>query len=86
MKKTQYSLVPPLLLAAAILIGHAAAAAEGQTVQGRAYLSGGISVDERDEMQKRRSDFALRLATAARGSGTYLSGAEVKITDRAGIG
>lgn len=85
MARTRYGWAGLVLLAGAIgIAGTVAGAAEGKTAQGRPYASGGIGVDERDEMHRRRADFALRVVTAAKGSGAYLSGAEVKITDQTG--
>ncbi len=51
------------------------------TALGRAYVSGGITDDERVEMQTQRDRYSLWVLTAARKSGAYLSNVRVVITD-----
>jgi hypothetical protein len=71
-------------LAAALLLlcGSPALALErGITVDGRPYLMGGIGLQEREELAAARNDFSLRIATAARGSGAFVSNVQVRILD-----
>lgn len=48
------------------------------------YISGGIGVSERTEMQEVKSRFNLRLLFAVAGSGSYLADVRVRIDDAAG--
>jgi hypothetical protein len=48
------------------------------------YISGGIGVSERTEMQEVKSKFNLRLLFAVAGSGSYLANVRVRIDDAAG--
>jgi hypothetical protein len=48
------------------------------------YLSGGVSGDERADMQGKRADYNLRVLFAVRGSGDYLADVGVTISDRRG--
>lgn len=69
---------------ALLLAGPAAAMSEGKTAQGEPYVTGGIGADELEALEKQRRRFSLRLLTAAKGSGAYLSDALIKITDASG--
>lgn len=73
-------------LGSAVLLSAAAAMASerGVTVDGRAYLSGGIGLEERTELQAARNDFSLRIVVAARGSGAFLSDVPIRIDDAGG--
>ena len=64
--------------------GDAIAATEGKTAQGEAYVSGGVSLGEREALDARRANFSLWVATAAKASGSYLADVSVTITDDAG--
>ena len=66
------------LLVASLLIGRIAFGADAAPV-----LSGGIGEDERNEMLMQRADYNLRLAFAAKGSGSFLSDVRVVVTDAA---
>jgi hypothetical protein len=55
-----------------------------QTAQGLKFLSGGATLDERRELNRVRGDYALKLCVAAKGSGAYLSDAQVEISDARG--
>lgn len=59
--------------------------AEGAPTIGQdiAYASGGIGMDEREEMQAMLGDYSLKLAFAFEGSGAYVSGVSVTLS-RAG--
>lgn len=48
------------------------------------YISGGIGVSGREEMQEVKSRFNLRLLFAVAGSGSYLADVRVRIDDAAG--
>jgi hypothetical protein len=67
------------------LPGHdARAATAGTTLAGRAYVSGGVTQDEREALAAQRGRYALEVITAARGSGAYLAGVRVRVTDESG--
>ena len=53
----------------------------GQTDGGVAYLSGGITVEDRTTMHAERGRYSLWVATVAEGSGAYLSDAQLRIVD-----
>lgn len=71
---------------AALLLGavSATAAERGTTTDGRAYVSGGIGVEERIELERTRPQFSLRVVTAARGSGAFLADARIRIAGAGG--
>lgn len=54
-----------------------------QTASGIAYITGGVTIDERQEMMAQRNNYSLLLKVAAK-SGKYLGDSVVKITDQAG--
>ena len=54
-----------------------------QTVGGIAYITGGVTIDERQEMMAQRNNYSLLLKVAAK-SGKYLGDSVVKITDQDG--
>lgn len=75
------------LLAAVWLVGAAPAGQAmegGTTADGRAYLTGGIGLDEREALAAARKDHSLQVITAARGSGAFLSNVALRITDGKG--
>lgn len=49
------------------------------------YVTGGIGAAERETLLSYRDDFSLQLVFAARGTGHYLAGVEVRILDEAGV-
>jgi hypothetical protein len=51
----------------------------GQSENGVAYLSGGVSVDDQTAMYAERGRYSLWVATVAKGSGAYLSDARLRI-------
>lgn len=55
-----------------------------QTASGIAYITGGVTIDERQEMMAQRNNYSLLLKVAAK-SGKYLGDSVVKITDQAGV-
>ena len=64
--------------------GGATATTAGTTAQGERFVSGGVA-DERDAMeQPRHGEFNLKVVTAANGSGRFLAGVGVTITDTSG--
>jgi len=69
--------------AATLLAGAAPAAAleRGVTRDGWPYVAGGFGLNERQQIERERRDFRLRVTTAARGSGAYLSGVRIRIAD-----
>lgn len=54
-----------------------------QTASGIAYITGGVTIDERQEMMAQRNNYSLLLKVAAK-SGKYLGDSVVKITDQVG--
>ena len=56
----------------------------GVTADGWPYLAGGFGIEERDELEQARRDYRLRVTTAARGSGAYVSLVRLRITDASG--
>ena len=54
-----------------------------QTASGIAYITGGVTIDERQEMMAQRNNYSLLLKVAAK-SGKYLGDSVVKITDQDG--
>jgi len=62
----------------------ASALERGSTADGWPYIAGGFGVEERAELEQARRDYRLRVATAARGSGAYLSGVRLRIADASG--
>ncbi len=57
---------------------------EGETAQRLPFASGGVGSGERDALDQRRDEFSLWVIAAAKGSGAYLAGTSVKITDNNG--
>lgn len=62
----------------------ARSAVDVDTVTGVPYVSGGIGVSGREEMESLKSRFNLRLLFAVKGSGAYLADVKVRIDDAAG--
>ena len=83
MKKTTLVTLGVIPLMLASLMGVAAGMQQSTTPAGSAYVSGGVSDDERIEMQKTREQYSLWVLTAARTSGAYLSDVHLLITDSA---
>ena len=83
MKKTTLVTLGVIPLMLASLMGVAAGMQQSTTPAGSAYVSGGVSDDERIEMQKTREQYSLWVLTAARKSGAYLSDVHLLITDSA---
>ena len=52
-----------------------------QTAGGLAFLSGGITVEDRVAMHAERGRYSLWVATVAKGSGAYLSDAQLRIVN-----
>ena len=62
----------------------AVAAPVEQTRGAVTLLHGGVGVDERDAMEHARARYNLRLTFAIKGSGAYLSGIRVQISNHQG--
>jgi hypothetical protein len=75
-------------LGLALLAGTAPAGAleRGVTADGWPYIAGGFGLEEREELARVSRDFRLKVATAARGSGAYVSGVRLRIADASGRG
>lgn len=79
-------------LAFAALIGVGAvwstaalAISEGTTTQGTPFVSGGVTAEEQQDLGKRKAEYSLWVQTAAKGSGAYLAGARVRVSDTKGV-
>lgn len=80
MKKS--NLLAAAITATAVLMSVPVHALEVRTTaEGIAYLSGGVSLEEVEELQSKGRGFGLSLLTAARGSGAHLSDAQVRIVN-----
>src|SRR5690606_27536609 len=62
------------------LAAAAAASLEVQTFPSGRYVTGGVGVQERTEMEKLRPEFNLRILTARKKSGEFLADARVSIS------
>lgn len=60
------------------------ALAQGQSVQGRSFLEGGVARSEIDKMDAEKGKYSLWVITAARVSGAYLADVHITITDAKG--
>ena len=67
--------------AAASQPGGSAYVVEGRTEGGLAFLSGGVTKDDRSRMYAKRGDYNLWVATVAKPSGAYLTDVELRIVD-----
>ncbi len=74
--------VIPIALAA--WAAPALALTEGVTSQGRPFVSGGITTDERDSLSAARPEDGVRIVTIAREGGVYLADARISIADDSG--
>lgn len=70
-----------LVLLALALTGSVNAAQTGVTPSGRSYVSGGVSDDERETLQRQQERYSLWVVTALRKTGEYLSAVHLKIID-----
>jgi len=52
-----------------------------RTPDGHAFLSGGVSLEDRAEMEKVKTDYSLWVSTVARPSGAWLAEVKLQITD-----
>lgn len=62
----------------------ALAVLEGTTTQGTPFVSGGVTIEEQEDLSKRKGEYSLWVQTAAKGSGAYLAGARVRVSDTKG--
>ena len=72
---------------ALVLLGFAAQAQtpmQPQTQNGIAFVSGGISIEERQAMQEMEGSYNLRLLFVAEAGGEYLWGVKVELMDSEG--
>jgi hypothetical protein len=74
--------VIPVALAACA--APALAVTEGVTSQGRPFVTGGITTDERDSLSAARPERGVRIVTVARDGGLYLADARIAIADDSG--
>ena len=78
----------PLRLTLALVIALAAFPAasmnDGRTSQDRPFVSGGVDEAEIADIRAKQPFYSLSLLTAAKGSGAYLAGVHVRITDGKG--
>ena len=76
-----------LTVLALVLLGFAAQAQapmQPQTQNGIAFVSGGISIEERQAMQEMEGSYNLRLLFVAEAGGEYLWGVTVEVMDGSG--
>jgi len=57
-----------------------------KTAEGHAFVSGGVSIEDRQAMHAEQKKYTLWVATVARPSGAYLADAKLKIIDSKGGG
>jgi hypothetical protein len=62
----------------------ASAMTNGRTAQDRPFISGGVTEGELADLRSQRPFFSVSVLTAAKGSGAYLAGVKVTITDAGG--
>jgi hypothetical protein len=53
----------------------------GMTELGRPFVSGGVGLEEASTLNDEKSHYALAILTATKGSGMFLAGVRVRITD-----
>jgi hypothetical protein len=72
-----------LALAAALLwvLQPAGAMVRGTTDLGRSYVSGGVGGEEMASLNGERGRYTVSILTASKGTGAYLSGVHIRITD-----
>jgi len=73
-----------LALAGLAAGGAANALDRGATAAGEPYVSGGVGLEEIDALQREKPRYNLWVRTAARGSGAYLAGVQLLISDARG--
>jgi hypothetical protein len=75
-------LKPPSLAFMLILAGvaHAALALDVRTAGDAQWVTGGVGVDERNEMTKALPDHNLKILAAEKGSGAYLANVQVMVS------
>ncbi|HUI17708.1 MAG TPA: carboxypeptidase-like regulatory domain-containing protein [Alphaproteobacteria bacterium] len=76
--------VAVLALALLGITAHAQQPMQPQTQNGIAFVSGGISIEERQAMQAMEGSYNLRLLFVAEPSGEYLWGVKVELMDGSG--
>lgn len=64
--------------------GLAQAETAGETAQNRRFVSGGVSIEEAQALERQRNDYRLWLVTAARGTGAWLADAHAVLRDADG--
>ncbi len=69
------------LLALSSVVVLANALTSGTTLQGRAFVSGGVSAEELVQLHEKRDNFSLWVVTAAKRSGAHLADVRLRITD-----
>lgn len=71
-----------LAVASAFIAGTAHAATQAQqTANGIDYVMGGVTVEELQALKADKDQYSLWVTTAAKGTGAFLSDADVRITD-----
>src|SRR5262249_15903225 len=74
-------LLTSLIVAGALATGTSHAQTQQQTPEGLNYVTGGVTVGDLQAMKNEKDRYSLWLTTAAKGSGAFLSDADVKITN-----
>lgn len=83
MKRLHLALILPCVLSGFPALAEQPALAP-QTQGEVGFVSGGVGGDEQRAMQAMRADYNLGLLFSVQGSGEYLSGVKVRITDASG--
>jgi len=82
---TRRRAIPLALMSVAMLTALSADFAwgeqRGKTLQGRAYVSGGVAAAEQLKLQAERVNYKLWVITAAQRSGAYIADARIRIRD-----
>ena len=77
-----------LIAAATLMVALSAVHAQGrdltQTVDGIAFVSGGIGIDSRDALAAREKEFNFKLVSTIAGTGTYVSNVALTLTHNNG--
>ena len=80
---TMHTMTACVAIALAATSAGTAIGAEGKTIQGEAFISGGIGAGERETLKNERTKYGLFVQTAAK-AGPFLADVDIRITDKAG--
>ncbi len=83
MKPLYLALILPCLLLSLPSLGEESAI-QPQTQGDVTFVTGGVGIDERNELDATRANYNLSLQFSVQGSGNYLSDVNIRITDLKG--